>query len=321
MALVFALLLAACAEPPCGPGVACTVAGAGVSGFNGEGLPAPEAWLYLPSGLALDPDGAPCVVDFNNMRVRCLADGRLVTRAGSGVHEYSTPGAPWLQSPLENPMDATWAPDGRLTVLPVHEHRVLVDDGAGRVEVYAGTGEQGYSGDGGPAVQATFSEPCGMAWAADESLWIADTLNGAVRRVDADGIVTTVVADVPGVQRVRPGAGDEVLVVDAFGGRVLAAWPDGGTEVLAEGLEYPWSAVYGPDGALVVAEGGASRVVRIDGAAVEPVFGTGEVGDDGDGGPATAARLSWPADLLFLPDGTLLVADMQAGRVRAVGPD
>lgn len=317
MALVLALLVG-CAAPRCGVGEVCTVAGTGQSGWNGEGLAAVDSWLYLPTGLARAPDGRVCVVDFNNLRVRCLEAGRLVTVAGNGAHEYSVPGAPLRESPLENPMDAEWSADGRLTILAVHESRVIQADEAGRVTVIAGTGEEGYAGDGGPALEADFAQPCGFTWAADGSLWIADTLNGAVRRVGPDGVVQTVLGGLDGVQRVRPGEGDEVLVTDTFGGRVLAVGPEGEMRVLGEGLSYPWSARLGPDGAVYVAASGTHQVVRLVDGAAEVLVGTGTPGDGGDDGPALEAELSWPADVLVTDDGLLWVADMQNGKVRTV---
>lgn len=317
--MAIALLLLGCAPALCGPGDICTVAGAGVSGFNGEGLPAPESWLYLPSALAQSPTGEPCVVDFNNHRLRCLRDGRLITVAGTGAHEYSVVGANLVDSPLENPIDAAWTAEGRLTLLPVHESRVIAGDADGNVTLLAGTGDEGYTGDGGPATEATFAQPCGFALTDDGALWIADTLNGAVRRVDADGIVSTVLGGLPGVQRVRPGLDDHVLVADSYGGRVLDLSPDGATIVLGEGYVYPWSARLGWDGAVYVASSGESQVYRLVDGENELIAGSGQADFAGDGGPAVDASLSWPADTLLLPDGTLLIADMQNGRVRAVG--
>ncbi len=315
MALI--LVLVACAEEPCGPGTVCTVVGTGLIGFTGEGRAAVESALYLPSALALDPDGRPCVVDYNNMRVRCLDAGRLVTVAGNGDHGFSVPGAPALESPIENPIDAVWSPEGRLTVLATHESRVFHLDDDGLVERIAGTGDEGYSGDGGPALDAIFNQPCGIAWASDGALWIADTLNEAVRRVDEDGVVSTVLAELPGVMRVRASTDGAVLVADAFGGRVLRLAPDGAVTVLAEGLDTPWSAREDGDGVLV-SEAGGNRVVRVVNGAVEVLGGTGEGGFAGDGGPAMDALFHWPADALRLPNGAVLVADMQNARVRVI---
>lgn len=317
MALILTLVLG-CAPEPCGEGIVCTVAGAEMSGFNGEGLPAVESWLYLPSGLALDPDGRPCVVDFNNLRVRCLDAGRLETVAGNGLHETAIPGLSMVETPLDNPIDAQWH-EGRLAVLPAHESRLVAEDEDGAVIVLAGSGEEGYSGDGGPATEAAFAQPCGFTFAGDGSVWIADTQNGAVRRIDADGLVATVLSGLPGVQRVRPGEGDHVLVADTYGGRVLDVSPAGEVEVLAEGFLYPWSATLAWDGAVYVTSSGEHRVYRVRDGETELVAGTGEGGFSGDGGRAIDARLSWPADTLLLDDGTLLVADMQNGRVRSIG--
>jgi len=316
VALVLLTLLG-CEAAPCGPGEVCTLAGADVSGFNGEGLPAPESWLYLPSGLATDPDGRLCVVDFNNQRVRCFDAGRLVTVAGNGVHEYSVPGASMLATSFDNPIDAVWQA-GHLTVLPAHESRLVQADDAGNVTIIAGTGDEGYTGDGGPATEATFDQPCGFTYAGDGSLWIADTLNGALRRVDEAGIVSTVVSGLAGVQRVRPGEGDHVIVADTYAGRVIDVSPAGEVTVLAEGFLYPWSATLAWDGAVYVTSSGENRIFRIVDGEVEDVAGTGEPGFSGDGGPATEARFSWPADTLLLDDGTLVVADMQNARVRAI---
>ena len=316
--MALTLLVLACAPAPCEDGDICTVAGGDVVGFNGEGLPAPESWLYLPSALTENPAGEPCIVDFNNQRVRCLSAGRLVTVAGNGFHDYSTPGTPILTTSMDNPIDAAWSASGQLVILPVHESRVIAADEDGNVTLLAGTGDEGYTGDGGLATAATFAQPSGFALTDDGALWIADTLNGAVRRVDADGIVETVLADLPGVQRVRPGAENHVLVADSFGGRVLDLAPDGAMIVLGEGYAYPWSARLGWDGAIYVASSGESRVYRLVEGQNELVAGSGESGFSGDDGPATDARLAWPADTLLLPDGTLLIADMQNGRLRAV---
>ena len=314
------VLLVACA-PPCGVGEICTLAGAEVAGFNGEGLPAPESWLYLPSALTLNPAGAPCIVDFNNHRLRCLDAGTLVTVAGNGEHGYSVPGANLLETPLENPIDAVWDAEGRLLLLPTHESRVIANDAEGNVVVIAGTGDEGYTGDGGPATEATFAQPGGLAVADDGALWVADTLNAAVRRVGLDGVVTTVLADIPGVQRVRPGVDGHVLVADAFAGRVLDLAPDGTTTLLGDGYLYPWSARLGHDGAIYVASSGDHQIFRLVDGEDELIAGSGEAGFSGDGGPAVEASLSWPSDTLLLDDGTLLIADMQGGRVRSILTD
>ncbi len=315
--MALSLLLLGCVLDPCGPGTVCTVIGTGLSAFAGEGEPAAASPLYLPTALLVDPEGRACVVDYNNMRVRCIDAGQLVTLAGNGEHGWSVPGAGALETPLENPIDAAWSPEGRLTILPIHESRVIGLDADGRVELIAGTGDEGHSGDGGPALEATFDQPSGLAWATDDALWIADTRNGAVRRVDAAGRVETVLGGLDGVMRVRASTAGAVLVTDTLGGRVLRLQADGTTETLAEDLDLPWSARE-DDGGVLVAESGGNRVLRVEDGEVEVLAGTGEAGFGGDAGPPEAASFHWPADILRLADGAILVADMQNARVRIV---
>ncbi len=291
--------------------------GTGDVGFNGDGLAPAESWLYLPTAVLLGPAGELTVVDYNNMRVRAVSERRLVTLVGNGEHNFSVAGAAALESPLENPVDAAYGPDGLLYVLPAHESRLVRLDASGRVEVFVGTGVEGYGGDGGPAIDATFYQPQGFCFDGTGAVWIADTLNGAIRRVDAAGIVRTVLDGLGGPQRVRCGEG-RVLATDTFAGRVIAFGEDTlEASTVAGGFTYPWSAVP-HDGGVVVADSGANQVVWVDGAGRPSVVaGTGQPGPLGDGGAATDAELDWPADVRVVGDD-LYLADMQNARVRVV---
>ncbi len=275
-------------------------------------MPAPLSWLYLPSAVLLDPDGRLVIVDYNNMRVRRLDDGLLTTLVGSGGHEFSTPGADALATDLENPVDAAYGPDGLLYVLPAHESRLIQVDTSGLIQVVVGTGEEGYTGDGGPALEATLDQAQGFCFDSTGAIWIADTLNGAIRRV-VDGTIETVLEGLGGPQRVRCGHG-RVLATDTFSGRIIE-FSEESLEfaVIAEGLSYPWSAVPTADG-WIAASSGSHEILDQDGV----LAGTSEGGSSGDGGPALDAQLSWPADILPV-DGGFYVADMQNARVRFVG--
>lgn len=287
------------------------MAGTGDLGFNGEGLPAPLSWLYLPSAVLLDPERRLVIVDYNNMRVRHLDDARLVTIVGNGGHEYSTPGAEALATDLENPVDAAYGPDGLLHVLPAHESRLIQVDTSGLIQVVVGTGEEGYTGDGGPALGATLYQAQGFCFDSTGAIWIADTLNGAIRRV-ADGTIDTVLAGLGGPQRVRCGHG-RVLATDTFSGRIIEFSEESlEFEVIAEGLSYPWSAVPTAEG-WIAASSGSHEILDQDGV----LAGSGEAGFSGDGDPALDAQLSWPADVFPVDDG-FYVADMQNARVRFV---
>ena len=193
-----AMLGVACAAPCERPGALCTVAGElGTNGFNGDGLPARRTWLYYPSAVAFDAEGQLWVDDFNNMRIRRLDDdGRLTTHAGNGTHAYATPGASFLESALENPVDIAIAGDDALFVAELHSGRILrLADASVGVEVVAGDGNVGFAGDDGPAVAASLSEAAGVAVDEAGVIYISDTENHRIRAVGADGVIRTIAGD------------------------------------------------------------------------------------------------------------------------------
>ncbi len=352
---VFALVvLAACTgdtpvDPACPdvPGTVCRVVGTGALGFNGEGLPALESWLYFPSAVREHPDGRLVIVDFNNMRVRAVdPDGSVVTIVGTGEHAWSTPGSAPLETALENPIDAVFGPDGSLYVLPLHEARVLHVDPDGAVRPCAGSGEIGYDGDGGDATTAKISEASGLAVGDDGAVYIADTQNNAIRvmvdgRMDtlagapASGFVDGTGADArfAGPQRLAID-GRVLYVADANNHAVRAVnvdtgavttiagtgargyTGDGGPAIDAQ-LMYPYGVSVGSGGALYIADSGNNVVRRVVGGTIETVAGTGEEGLTGDDGPAVDATFAFPVHTL-VSGGDLYVADMKNGVVRVV---
>lgn len=344
-------LLGACTpDIVCAPaGKLCTVAGdPGKSGFNGDG-PAEDSWLFYPSGLDFDPQGRLVIDDFNNMRIRRIEDdGSLVTVMGNGYHAYAVPGANALDTPMENPVDIRYDPDGRICVAELHAARILTLDDNGLVHVIAGTGDIGFSGDGGPAVDAMISQVASIDIAPDGTMYLADTDNDVIRAIDPDGIITTV-AGTPGVggfedgipgafdgpQRVRLHEGG-LLVADTFNDAIRRVDLDTGEVTtlagtgtpgdtpdgeLAEGapLNEPLGVIGLDDGSLIVAESGAHRVRRIADGVLSTLAGTGEPGTDGDGKDALEAELYYPADVLPDGFGGLYIADMRNSAVRHVG--
>jgi len=196
----------------------------------------------------------------------------------------------------------TYDPDGQVLYLgdgTRRSARGTVVQGIGTV---AGNGELcswlfGDCGDGGPAAEAQLDLPMGVAVGSDGSLYIAD--EDRVRRVGADGVITTVA-----------GGGDPP---DGVG--------DGGpaTEAYVNGVE---SVAIGPDGSLYVVEWSEHRVRRVDpSGTITTVAGNGTAGYSGDGGPAPEAQLDHPEDVAIGPDGSLYIADTENHRVRRVGPD
>ena len=176
-----------------------TVAGTGVAGFSGDGGAAVRAQLRQPHSIAFDTQGGLLICDIGNLRIRRvnLATGVIETWAGTGDKKPTPDGAPLAGTPLNGPRAITAAPDGSLYLVLREGNAVLrIDPAAGRIYHVAGTGETGYSGDGGPALAARLSGPKGIAWAPDGSLYLADTESHTIRRVDLkSGIITTVVGN------------------------------------------------------------------------------------------------------------------------------
>jgi DNA-binding beta-propeller fold protein YncE len=174
-----------------------TVAGTGVAGYSGDGGPATKARLRHPHSIAFDPQGRLLICDIGNERVRRvdLKTGRIETYLGTGEKKPTPDEAPIAGTPLNGPRAIDLDREGNLYVVLREGNAVYsVDPKAGRICRVAGTGEKGYSGDGGPAKLAKLSGPKGIACAPDGSLYIADTENNAIRRVDLKtGIITTVV--------------------------------------------------------------------------------------------------------------------------------
>jgi len=176
-------------------GVVSTVAGTGEAGFSGDGGPATQAELRIPHSIAFDAQGDLLICDIGNHRVRRLrlATGTIDTYAGTGEREPTPDGAPLAGTPLNGPRTLVSGPDGSL-YLALREGNAIyrIDPGSQRIEHVAGTGEQGYTGDGGPARQATLAGPKGLAYGPEGRLYIADTENHVIRAVDlATGIITT----------------------------------------------------------------------------------------------------------------------------------
>jgi sugar lactone lactonase YvrE len=175
-----------------------TIAGTGVRGFSGDGGPATAAQLNQPHSIAFDAAGRLLICDIGNARVRAvdMRSGVITTFAGTGERTATPDEAPISGTPLRGPRSLDTDDQGNVYLVLREGNAVFRLDGrSGRLQRLAGTGETGYTGDGGPALSATFNGPKGIAWsAADQSLYVVDTENHAIRRVDlTTGGVATVI--------------------------------------------------------------------------------------------------------------------------------
>jgi predicted esterase/sugar lactone lactonase YvrE len=292
---------------PTGEGQA--LAGTGRVGYEAEGTPAAAAPLDFPTAVAVDPAGGVLLTDTNNHRVRRIGpDGSIMSAAGDGYYGYlpggnTTGSADKAQFFFAEAVVTDRA--GNRYIADTGNRRVLLATPDGTIRIIAGTeasvGERshlGFGGDGGPATQAELSFPYGLAVDAAGALYIADTENHRVRKVAADGTITTVA-----------GTG-----MPGFSG-------DGGPAIAAE-LNAPWGLALDTAGNLYIADSGNHRVRRLapDGS-ITTVAGSGTAGFSGDGGPATAAQLHLPVGLAVDSRGALLISDSLNRRIRRMSPE
>jgi len=183
--------------------------------------------------------------------------------------------------------------------------RVRMVDTSGTITTIAGTGERGFSGDGGPAIDATFRSAGSIAVDGVGNVFVNDGPNHRIRRIDTEGIVTTV-------------AGNGTPYAPNHDGPANVPPKRGvpATEVRLGAIDHLWA---DSDGNLYIAEWLNRRILVLgtDGL-IRTIAGTGIAGFSGDGGPATGAQLSDPEAVAVAPDGTMYIADSGNNRIRKV---
>ena len=178
-------------------GVIATVAGNGLEDFSGDGGPATDAQLNTPTGVAVDGAGNLLIADTLNHRVRPVdaRTGVITTVVGNGTEDFSGDRGPATSASLRFPVGVAVDGSGNLYIADQANRRIRrVDAATGVITTVAGNGEDGFSGDGGPATDASLSSFWGVAVDDSGNLYIADMGNHRVRRVDAAGGVINTVA-------------------------------------------------------------------------------------------------------------------------------
>lgn len=273
-----------------------TLAGTGEAAFGGDGGPAVLAKLNTPTDVLCAPDGSLYVADTFNHRVRRIApNGVITTVIGDGRPFSSGDGGPATQASVNRPQGLALDGNGNLYVSEMDGYRVRRIAPNGIVSTVAGTGQWGSSGDGGPATQARLMNPWGIAVDSFGNLFIADYGASRVRRVDTQGIITTVVGD--GFQGF---AGDGGPANRARLNRpARLAFDLAGNLYLTDILNYRVRRVAAVQG-LVTGE-----------ATIQTIAGTGNSGDTGDFGPATAATFWNLWGLAIDPAGTIYLGQFR----------
>lgn len=179
-------------------GIISTVAGTGVAGFSGDGGPANKAQMRSPHSMFFDEADALFICDIGNHRIRRLnlKSGIIETFAGTGERKPTPDGAPINGTPLNGPRTIDIDSKGNMFVALREGNAIYrIDQKMKKIFHVAGTGEQGYSGDGGPALKAKFGGPKGIAY-SNQKLFVVDTENHVIRQIDLKtGIVSTVLGN------------------------------------------------------------------------------------------------------------------------------
>jgi sugar lactone lactonase YvrE len=250
----------------------------------------------------------PFVTTVFPFSARCSTPGIIVTVAGTGAQGFGGDGGPALSARFNLTHNVAVDRDGNLFLLDSGNERVRKIDARGVVTTFAGSAltapgspdlfpPGGYAGDGGPAIGALFNDPLDLIADGRGGLYVADSANGAVRRIAPDGTITTV-AGAPAFQVASPDLGD------------------GGPAIQAR-IGFPQGVAVDGEGNLYISDGEHDCVRKVTPEGIiSTVAGNGVRGFGGDGGPAIDAELRTPVGLATDRDGNLYIADSGNQRIR-----
>jgi sugar lactone lactonase YvrE len=271
--------------------------GTGRGGFSGDGGQATAARLYFPTGVAVDRKGNVFIADQANNRVRKIDTGGIInTIAGNGAAAYTGDGGLAVSAQVSAPTRVVVDTAGNIFIADAGNNCIRkIDVVTGNISTIAGTGAAGYNGDAVPANTAQLNNPNDVAVDDSGYVFIADTYNNRIRKIDLFGAISTIAGDgVPGF------AGD--------GGPATA------------------SVIYSPSGIVVNDSGrvyfsqlGDSRIRKIGkNDTIATIAGTGSANYNGDNIPATNAKVWYPQGLALKKNGDLYIADQGNNRIRLI---
>jgi len=291
-----------------------TVAGNGIVCPNtqdpcGEGGSATSASLSIPRTVTIDPSGNLIIADSGVNRIREVTDGNITTIAGTGSAGFSGDGEPATGAELNDPRGVVLDSSQNMYFVDAGNNRVRrIDATTHDISTIAGNGPDGnapsgcqgqgsFSGDGGPAISATLNCPLGLDIDSKGNLFVSDTQNNRIRRIDAvTQIITTV-------------AGNGTAGFSGDGGAATSAM-----------LNNPDRISINAAGNFFISDTNNERIRRVDGTTgiITTFAGNGSFGFAGDGGPAVSASFSAPTGVVVTSQGNMYVGDLFNNRIRLV---
>ena len=333
-------------------GTITSVAGNGGDGTGGDGGPAIDAQFTFANCVAVDGAGNLYVGDSSRVR-KISTNGTITTVAGATQPGFLGDGGPATSAELTSVNGLAADASGNLLIVDENNYRVRKVSGDGTITTVAGDGFQSYSGDGGPAVAAQLDLPRAVAVDNTGNLYIADFANCRIRRVSANGTITTAAGNgicgiaiegqlatsahigrSAGVAVDSSGnlffsdsnnaciweVGSDGLVHRVAGGAVRGYGGDGGPALQAD-FVVPWGIAFDNSGNLYVVDEANNRVRKIASNGItSTVAGNGTQGFSGDGGPASNAALNDPQSVAIDAAGSIYIADEGNNRIRKVSP-
>jgi uncharacterized protein (TIGR03437 family) len=274
-------------------GIISTVAGNGSAGFSGDGAAPASAQVNFPGGVAVDAAGNIYVADSANQRVRKIAGGVISTLAGNGTGGYGGDGGAAASAQLNFPVSVTADTSGNVYIADFNNNVIRKVSAAGVISTVAGNGTAGYSGDGGPATSAQLSGPTGVALDPAGNLFIADSANHSVRKVNPAGNISTLA-----------------------GTGILGDSGDGGAASQGQ-LASPVGVATDSSGNIYIADSGAGKVRLVTGGGlILTIAGGGGLGYSGDGGPAVGAQFNSLSGIALDATGNVYLADSGNNAIR-----
>ncbi len=300
-ALAMTVWLAASAAQAQSLYVASTVAGNTTPGFAGDGGAATSAELNGPIGLAFDSAHTLYIADQLNQRIRQVAasTGSIASPVGNGTAGYTGDNAQGTAAELNNPSGVAVDSAGNFYIADSVNNVIRKVTPGDLITTVAGSNDfgAGFGGDGGAPLGALLNVPSAVALDSAGNLYIADTANNRVRKVSFSANTIVTVAGTGGANY----TGDGFPAVNAS-------------------LNSPRGIAFDSAGNLYIADSGnhAIRMVSASTHNITTVAGTGTLGYNGDGIPATKAQLNYPLGVAVNTAGSIYIADSQNFRIRKV---